>query len=297
MKIWLALLFLSLSLMRADDQPTVQADGDIFFVSENASGGRDIFRKSAGSSKAEKITKHSGRGHSPHYNHPKLSPDGTTLVYQNDTDGHDRYAIWTMKTDGSDQKRLTGKEGMFPNWSPDGKRIVFSGRRNGAWEILEIPATGGPEKNLTEKIKGLNKNAWAATSSYSADGSTLIFSYIREKALYSMDLSTSEVKKINPSGYFITHAVFSPDGLKIAANAKTGNAYDLITMSADGEDVQVIVSNVVSYSAPSWSADAKAILFTGMVNGHQEVFKVDIESGEETQITHHQNFAAMPTWR
>ncbi len=57
--------------------------------------------------------------------HPCYSPDGSKIVFVRD------YAIWVVNSDGSNEKKLTSppiSENILdsaPNWSPDGKNIVF----------------------------------------------------------------------------------------------------------------------------------------------------------------------------
>ncbi|GAB5526636.1 MAG: hypothetical protein Roseis2KO_45080 [Roseivirga sp.] len=201
-----------------------------------------------------------------------------------------------MNIDGSDARRLTQKEGMYPNWSPDGKTIVFSGRRKGVWEILTVPAIGGEETLLTQNHKKSEKPGWGANSTFSADGSALFYSHVREKVLYRMNLKTGEVHALSSTNEAITHPVISPDGTRIAANRKTGTGYTLVTMSLTGTDIKEVVSNVVSYSPPAWSPDGKTLLFTGMVNNNQELFKVELATGKETQLTDNNAFDALPTW-
>ncbi len=268
----------------------------IYYASSSGSTGRDIYRISPDGGKPTRITRYRGRGHYPHHNYPKISPDGTRLVYQNDTDRHDQYAIWVMDIDGSNPKRLTQEEGMYPNWSPDGQHIVFSGRRNGIWEILTVSVKGGNETMLSGNHRQSKRPGWGANSSFSADGKYLYYSHVREKILYRMDIASREIKTLSSGTEAVTHPVVSPDGRLIAVNRKTGDDYKLVTMSTDGSHLREIVSNVVSYSPPAWSPDGKALIFTGMVNGNQELFKVDLETGKEVQLTNNNDFDALPTW-
>jgi Tol biopolymer transport system component len=268
----------------------------IYFSSEKNSRGRDIVRMDSDGGNRIKLTSHNGSGHYPHYNGPKISPDGSKLAYHADTDGHDKYAIWTMNIDGSNATRITQREGLFAYWSPDGGTIIFSGRRNGIWEILTVPSRGGKELNLTKNYKKLNKPSWGAHCSYHPDGKSIVYSYIREKVLYSMDLETNEIIQISPPNESYVQPAYSEDGKFIALNRKIKDGYDLITMSTTGESIRVIVENVVSYSTPSWSFSGKELLFTGMVNGSQEIFRINLKSKIETQLTKNSEFDAMPTW-
>lgn len=290
------LLFSLVFLSGTNPENTIPTKDYIYYASSSGSSGRDIYRISPDGGKPTRITRYRGRGHYPHHNYPKISPDGTRLVYQNDTDSHDQYAIWVMDTDGSNPVRLTQREGMYPSWSPDGQHIVFSGRRNGIWEILTVSADGGEETMLSQNHKKSKRPGWGANSTFSPDGNYLYYSHVREKILYSLDMKTGEIKAMSSGNEAVTHPVTSPDGRLIAANRKTGNDYKLVTMSTDGTNVREIVSNVVSYSPPAWSPDGKFLIFTGMVNGNQELFKVDIESGKETQLTSNNDFDALPTW-
>ncbi|WP_163971404.1 S9 family peptidase [Oceanobacillus halotolerans] len=58
--------------------------------------------------------------------HPRFSPDGKTLVFQSNRSGVPQ--LWLLHTDGGEAKQLTTfKHGaMNPEWSSDGKYIIFS---------------------------------------------------------------------------------------------------------------------------------------------------------------------------
>lgn len=242
------------------------------------------------------LTSKKGFSHQPHFINAMLSPDKTKLVYQADTDRHDRYAIWIMNVDGSSKKRITQKEGMYPNWSPDGKTIIFSGRRNGVWEILTIPSIGGKETNISNNYSKTKKPGWGATTCYHPNGTSIVYTHIREKVLYSMDLSTKEIKQLSPNGHSYSRPIFSSNGEKIAVNRKIDNQYDLILLYIENNQINTVVENIISYSSPAWSYDNKKLLFTGMKNKNQELFMVNIESKKEKQLTNNAVFDALPTW-
>lgn len=269
----------------------------IYYSGEDGLNRRDIYKMNADGSGRKKLTQHKGRGHYPHYNGPKLSPAGDKLVYHSDPDGHDRYTVWTMNIDGSSPRKLTTKEGLFANWSPDGKTIIFSGQRNGVWEIITIPSEGGKETIISNNFEKRKKPGWGATSSYSPDGSRIVYSYIREKVLYALELGTNTITQLTSPNEIHTQHAFSPDGNRIAINKKVGDGYNLVILSAEGEFVECLAKNVVSYSNPAWSNEGDEILFCGMVNGNQELFKMNLNTREEVQLTKNSTFDAMPTWK
>lgn len=60
------------------------------------------------------------------------SPDGTRIAYIMGNSSsrpwsYYPYSLWTMNADGSGQARLMGEKvrGLWPTWSPDGKKIAF----------------------------------------------------------------------------------------------------------------------------------------------------------------------------
>ncbi|MEH6537680.1 MAG: hypothetical protein V7719_14870 [Psychroserpens sp.] len=270
----------------------------IYFTTGANSEGRDIVRINEDGSSRTKLTSNNGSNHYPHHNSPKLSPDGVKIVFHSDPDRHDKYVIWTMNIDGSDKTRITQKEGLYANWSPDGKRIVFSGRRNGIWEILTISVDGHEEKNISENFKKEKQPTWGAVSCYHPNGKSILYSYIREKILYSMNLQTKKITQISPSNHSYAQPAFSKDGTQIAVNRKIekDKGYDLIVMSPTGDSIETIAKNVISYSASSWSKYGNEILFAGMVNGNQELFKINLKNKTEIQLTKNSDFDAMPTW-
>src|SRR4051812_48107801 len=74
---------------------------------------------------------------------PAISGDRIAFVYGGD--------IWTVPAAGGDAQRLTSDDGAenFPKFSPDGKRIAFTGEYSGTKQVYVIDANGGAPKQLT----------------------------------------------------------------------------------------------------------------------------------------------------
>lgn len=104
--------------------PTYSKDGKrIAFVSTRDGGKHQIYIVNADGSSLTRITRDSNIG----YYNPQFSPDGKHILYYSEKgDGLDQ--VWVMNADGSNQTLLTGGIGhnIFPGWSADGKRIIFS---------------------------------------------------------------------------------------------------------------------------------------------------------------------------
>jgi serine/threonine protein kinase/Tol biopolymer transport system component/Tfp pilus assembly protein PilF len=102
---------------------------------------------------------------------PDVSPDGEWLTCQ--STGNQRH-IFIMRNDGSEARDLTDDafSHFWPRWSPDGKRIAFSSRRSGNYEIWSINRDGSGLQQLT---RGYGSPG-AHYSPWSPDGKHIAYS-------------------------------------------------------------------------------------------------------------------------
>ncbi len=116
---------------------------------------------------------------------PDLSPDGRRVAYIAQ-DG--RSDLWTMSTDGTEQRRLTNDdfEEHDPRWSPDGSRIAFVSNRPGTFEVFVIDAAGGAARRVTRCAKGR-----ASMPVWSPDGRRIAF-LAQDAGLFVVDTGAVE---------------------------------------------------------------------------------------------------------
>lgn len=100
---------------------------------------------------------------------PVLSPDGKTLAVHIGRDVH------TMPSSGGEPRRLTTDpaNGMYPSWSPDGRKLAFMSWRHGRTEIFTMNADGSDQKKLMNVERGD-----AVDPRWSPDGSTIAFVHL-----------------------------------------------------------------------------------------------------------------------
>lgn len=99
---------------------------------------------------------------SGYYRHPALH--GDTLVFVSEDD------LWSVPVAGGLARRLTAAPGAasFPVFSPDGRRLAFTGRDDGAPDAYVMDAEGGDPRRITW-CAGLTQ-----TVGWSADGREVI---------------------------------------------------------------------------------------------------------------------------
>jgi Tol biopolymer transport system component len=150
---------------------------------------------------------------------PDASPDGEWLTCY--SMGNQRH-IFIMRTDGSELRDLTDDSyrHFWPRWSPDGKRIAFSSRRSGNYELWAINRDGGGLQQLTSghPSPGAHYNPW------SPDGKHIAYSIHAPKndcIMFEPDKAWSEQKleylpPLSDSSLSFEAWSWSPDGEKLA---------------------------------------------------------------------------------
>ena len=90
------------------------------------------------------------------------SPDGLHIAFQSHRDGVQFQETYIMRSDGTEQMRLTrhGIVNGIGSWSSDGTRLAFVSRRDGLPEIYVINIDGTQEYNLTNDPEADGGPVW-----------------------------------------------------------------------------------------------------------------------------------------
>ena len=128
---------------------------------------------------------------------PEWSPDGTTIVFENDRYGVDNRfysGIWIMDADGSNPRAVTDSENndSMPSWHPDSKRIAFASARDGNLEIYVVKSDGTGLTRLT------NDDASDFDPVWSPDGTKIAFISNRDRdhEVFVMDADGTDVTQL-----------------------------------------------------------------------------------------------------
>lgn len=159
--------------------------------------------------------------------------------------------IYTIKSNGTAEARLTGTLDWSPAWSRDGSKIAFQSSRDGHWQIYAMDANGANVARLTNTV------AQDADPAWSPDGSKIAFWSDRDgnREIYVMGANGSNPVRLTNQAGDDTHPTWSPDGSKIAfVSSRDGNA-EIYLMNADGQNPVRVTINSVEDIEPDWSPD------------------------------------------
>src|SRR5690606_38546432 len=156
------------------------------------------------------------------------------------------------------------------SWSPDDKYLIYTGGRNGQWDIYKISVDGGEEINLT------NHEALDDGSEYTPDGKYIYFNSTRtgKMKLWRMKPDGSEPTQVTFDEYNDWFPHISHDGKQIVfisympdMEPREHPFYKhvyLRTMPIEGGEPRVIgylYGGQGTINVPSYSPDGKKIAF------------------------------------
>ncbi len=191
----------------------------------------------------------------------------------------------TMSVPGGDRQVVYVVDSRIeaPNWTHDGKWLLFNG--NGRLQkISPDPAAGAkPEMVDTGFANRLNND-----HGLSPDGAMLAFSdnsqEDKHSLVYTMPLSGGTPKRITKESPSYWHG-WSPDGKTLVYAAVRNNDFDVFSISADGGEEKRLTSTPGTDDGPEFTPDGKYIYFNSERTGHMQIWRMKPDGSEQEQVT------------
>jgi Tol biopolymer transport system component len=171
---------------------------------------------------------------------PTLSPDGKRLLYMAGT--FTAVRLMVSATDGSDAQQITDGSSIAWNsrWSPDGKRIAFTGRNDPKSELaVFVMNPDGSEQRQVSHIAP--EEGGAQSPAWSPDGRQLAIQVNSRKQknaahIWIVDIATGEAHKLaaHDQPYLDETPSWFPDGKRIAFQSNRTGRMEVWVMNADG---------------------------------------------------------------
>lgn len=206
-----------------------------------------------------------------------------------------RWAIYTMRADGGDVKKITRLDESFcgsPTWSRDGKRLAFDVTpASFDFSQTHVHAQALDAEKSTDLGPG-------NTPCFSPDDSQLLFFVPNAKAgvkegVWVMNADGSGREWLSPGA----RPRWSPDGEKFVYTSgdegfPSAYLFDIVTL----ERTRIVERGYDDISGASWSPDGKQIVFAGRRGGKHELAIVNAAARQPPRASQLGEINPQPDW-
>ncbi len=222
---------------------------------------------------------------------PTVSPDGERFAFEWCDN------LWIAPTRGGTAEALqaaTSKD-VWPVFSPDGKRIAFQSDRDGGWKIFELNLADRTTRQVSFHSEGARPYGWTS------DGRTLVACVVRDNdgagsseriALIPSEARAAESILFDTYG---SEPSLSPDGARLLFTREGDDIYRKRMKGSKASQVWLydlkaksftcVVKRDTESRTPLWTPDGKGFYYVSGENGVMNVWRRELESGRETQVT------------
>jgi Tol biopolymer transport system component len=213
---------------------------------------------------------------------PAWSPDGNWIAYfhfnRNINDSLYPTGLYIIDTKGLNRKLLITGDVDLPDWSPDGKEIVFT---NGNIFTIDIN---------TRQINKITNKGSDFFPAYSPDGTNISFDRSGTADTVGTWIFNIVTHTQNRFGLF-PQLDWSQDGNQIvySGKSKNNNSESQIWLAnSEGTNQQELTSNNFTYNRyPKWSNDSNKIAWEILINNttYKEVWTMNSDGSSQTKLT------------
>ena len=218
-----------------------------------------------------------------------FSRDGVWMSYVTVPQGQ----LWRCKRDGSERLQLTSPPMIVydSHWSPDGKRIAYSGlQAGGKWQLYVVSADGSTSQRLLpESEAGLD-------STWSPDGNSLLFGQFDSRTPDKTVLQIYNLRTLSlavvPGSEGLFSPRWSPDGKYISALSATENRLVLFNFKTRKWTEQ----SRLDTGWQNWSRDSRYVYFLAFNPDIEGVFRIAVSNNKLEKTVDLKGFRTLGTF-
>ena len=231
------------------------------------------------------------------------SSTGDQILFVSDRQGTRVRDLYLMDPDGSNVRRVFKKKAKgwraSPAWSPNGKHFAYSYTD---WDRAEFGLYLGTFGEEDAQLL-----PYGGSPEWSPDGSEIGCSKPHPPRGYQLTFINVDTREVEqPVPMKVIQWQFEPawsaagdrltiSGIKhplpVILDRDLHNAWrdkqTIFIVNRDGTGLRQLIEEDGPYAEyPVLSPDGSEVLYTQEINGHSQIFKIDINTGVRTQLTH-----------
>ena len=218
------------------------------------------------------------------------------------TDRDDNSEIYVMNSDGGGQTNLSRSPAREdePDWSPDGQRVAFVSDRGETPQVYIMNADGSDPRQITSAPGGGLSPRWSPDGksiAFTTSGSICVIDVAEGGTRLVMEAQPEATAEPCRAGAF--PGGWSPDSKRITyySASVSRSIGQVCTINADGSGLEVEFADPPTYHVePSWSPDGRRIVFRSIRDDNSEVWLLDLESGDDRNLTDDPATDIEPDW-
>ncbi len=231
---------------------------------------------------------------------PSFSPDGQKVMFVRNREIGSPDEVWTAPVSGGEGVRLfseRGRIGSAPQWSYDGRSVIFSSNRNGHPALWRV-SLDAPDSAV--EIREAGSPAW--DPAVSRRGYRLVYErLLRSVSIWQMNLSGTDDKRpyLTVSSTSDTDQgpgpQFSPDGKRLAYMSDRSGTMEIWISNSDGSS-GFQLSAVGGAGTPRWSPDSLSVAFDATTPNGSKIVTMNLHGGAPLILTPDAFHSVCPSW-
>jgi TolB protein len=212
---------------------------------------------------------------------PAWSADGKNIAYTSYVG--DKAILYLLEVyEGKRHEVYSRGTSFAPNFSPDGKKMVFcTQEESGNSEIYVANSDGKNVRRLTFNKSIDTAPCWSPTSrqiAFTSDrGGT--------PQIYIMDAEGSNVTRVSFGGTYHDAPAWSSQGDNIAYVSRVNQLFDLYILNLRTKQIIKLTEGNARNESPCWSPDGRHLIFTSNLNGTQQLYTIDYDGRNLRRLT------------
>ena len=243
---------------------------------------------------------------------PVWSPDGKRITFRrrvSEDPGQQKYALFIMNSDGSQEQQITDFDVSRCSWAPDGRRIAYGGDSKKLTDIYVIDIFTRAVRKLT------NAPGLTTSPSWSPDGNYIAYRQDHLETslttIYVMNANGTRHRPLVPHDNWYRYSpAWSPDSksvLYVEALYGDEHAFQLLQTNvviqkhgaADRQLLKIPTKKWLVNSA-CWMDNGKQVLIAAeehdAAHRHSDIYRYNLADGKITNLTNHRLDALSPHW-